>query len=182
MESKRNIFPVRNRSDIPRLVRAYSGLGADCPFEFTGSYPEETGADVQWWMQICESPKGKLVYDLKFFTDQQMIEAVQQMQPHENKISIEFDSPDHGQYEHLHKNLWLVRSMAGVYTAARKVAHIPGTGRVRLDIPLAVTLDETKFPAIVSLEKSSAANTVKVTSLLTDTTMRFALEKMGATS
>jgi hypothetical protein len=181
MESKRNIFPVRNRSDIPRLVRAYSGLGADCPFEFTGSYPEETGTDVQWWMQICESRK-KLTYDLKFYTDQQMIDAVQQMQPHKNSVSIEFDSPDHDQYEHLHKNLWLVRSMAGVYTAARKVARIPGHGRVRLDFPLAVTLDDTKFPAIVSLEKSSAADTVKVSSLVTDTTMRFALEKMGATS
>lgn len=181
MENKRNIFPVRNRSDIPRLVRAYSGLGADCPFEFVGNYPEETGTDQQWWMQICESPKGKLVYDLKFYTDQQMIDAVNTLQPHDARPSIEFDSPDHDQYEHLHKNLWLVRSMPGLYTAARKVARIPGNGRVRLDTPLAVTIDASKFPAIVTLEKGSG-DTVKVCSLLTDTTMRFALEKMGATT
>lgn len=180
-DHKRNIFPVRNRSDIPRLVRAYSNLGTDCPFEFTGSYPEETGTDQQWWMQICESPKGPLVYDLKFYTDQQMIDAVQQLQPHENHVSIEFDSPDHDQYEHLHKNLWLVRSMAGLHTAARKVARIPGNARIRLDWPIAVTIDSSKFPALVVLEKDKG-DTVKVCSIITDTTMRFALEKMGATT
>lgn len=179
--SKRNIFPVRNRSDIPRLVRAYSGVGQDCPFEFEGSYPEESNEEIQWWMQIKESPRGKLIFDLKFYTDAQLIEVVQQLTPHPTEIAIVFDSPNHDEYEHIHKNLWMVLTLEGLYAAARKVGRVHGQCRIRLETPLAVTIDSSKFPAIVALENLKNGR-VNVASLMTDTTMRFALAKMAGTA
>jgi hypothetical protein len=179
--NKRNIFPVRNRSDIPRLVRAFSDMGQDCPFEFEGDYPKESPMDVQWWMKIEESPRGKHIFDLKFYTDAQLIEAVNQLTPDPARIAIVFDDPQRGEYEHIHKNLWLVRSMEGLYAAARKAGRIHGSGRIKLDTKMHMTIDPTKFPALVGLEKSKFNDTVEVVSLMTDTTLRFALAKMAGT-
>jgi hypothetical protein len=177
--NKRNIFPVRNRSDIPRLVRAYSDMGQDCPFEFEGEYPKDSIDGTQWWMKIEPSPKGKHIFDLLFYTDQQLVEAVNNLTPDLARISLVFDSPAHGDYEHLHKNLWLVRTMEGLYAAARKAGRVHGNCRIKLDTKMHVTVDASKFPAIVALEKSKFADTVEVVSIMTDTTMRFALEKMA---
>lgn len=177
--NKRNIFPVRNRSDIPRLVRSFSGLGQDCPFEFEGSYPEQTSDDITWWMKIEESPRGKHIFDLKFYTHEQLISLFDQLTPHPSQVAIVFDSPAIGEYEHLHKNLWLVRTMEGLYAAARKVGRIPTESRIKLDMKLHVTVDSSKFPALVALESGRNRDTVEIVSIMTDTTMRFALEKMA---
>lgn len=179
--NKRNIFPVRNRSDIPRLVRAYSEMGQDCQFEFEGEYPKDSIDGTQWWMKIEPSPKGKHVFDLKFYTDKQLIDAVNQLTPDPARISLVFDAPALGEFEHMHKNLWLIRSMEGLYAAARKVGHIHGNRRIKLDTKLHVTVDASKFPALIALEKSRFVDTVEVVSIVTDTTMRFVLEKMAET-